>query len=930
VAIKLRKTVVVGVGGTGLKALLYMKKEFLDHFGEVPPLVRLLCFDTAVPDSFVNDARGRRVTLEGSEFTYIPVNNPVSLLEEFPEVRKEFPLGKVELRALLDGAGSVRACGRLAVLANALQIHNLLEDAREDVTAAASKDYVRDSKVFSVSPDPKTTYYVVCSIAGGTGGGGFLDFAYLIRHVMRPNDRIIGIFLMPEIFSGFPATSYVKGNAYAALKELDFLTDRAGLQQPSDLVDYGSAIRTDWAKRYPFDQVYLLDNKNELGETFNDLEQLQRFLGRALFVNTTAVVKKNDDVMDNVAGQNATSERWKEKRPNYASFGAAAIELPIDRILELAVLSKVANLLGDMLSGAKASLEEDVTTFIRSSGLDEFGTEDDVVDAILKPAQAATHTAPDVLESDNPESCILDWVRRERAAIDSVYDRVGGENCAKTVSAAKESISASIGRGVMTSGGVDYCRAFSAALAVRLDQSRKMMDQERAQHETKRDAVRSKYPTAETVEKTCKGYFSKPKIEKLVRDLGVQLSDDSTATFEIVRRKYAADVFTALIQYALQFRDTLDLVSRALAEASSYVGGRIQEVRGMKGVNTFTKYVDGDAMSSEIDGIGSQTTTEWVLGRLAAVGVTPLAWATPEWEGRAIAERLRNTVLVKYEELRNIGMERVLDNLRARDETKLYDMLQSYLVDRATPLWMYDVDAAKRRNLTEIFIFGVRNEDATVLKEFDATRFGTATRRASWASTGSVYTLSAFKYKLRVPAYALLNIRELKEEYASREGRDDFTYHVRRVWADNPDLLGDLIPEQALGTDEQLMYWAVGFAPPFSRIIDVPGGRYYIISKQLGEETQGYKVLLSQGRVKAYEAFVSGEHRDELFAELKEAVDSIVANLGVDHVVASLAEYRKRILDLTAKRKVAKEIERMLNLELNATDRFVERITTLR
>ena len=36
----------IGLGGTGHKVLLNVKKAILNNYGEIPPMINLLCFDT--------------------------------------------------------------------------------------------------------------------------------------------------------------------------------------------------------------------------------------------------------------------------------------------------------------------------------------------------------------------------------------------------------------------------------------------------------------------------------------------------------------------------------------------------------------------------------------------------------------------------------------------------------------------------------------------------------------------------------------------------------------------------------------------------------------------------------------------------------------------------------------------------------------------
>ncbi len=44
--IKLKKTLYVGIGGTGTDTLLKVKKCFIDSYGEIPPMIGFLVIDT--------------------------------------------------------------------------------------------------------------------------------------------------------------------------------------------------------------------------------------------------------------------------------------------------------------------------------------------------------------------------------------------------------------------------------------------------------------------------------------------------------------------------------------------------------------------------------------------------------------------------------------------------------------------------------------------------------------------------------------------------------------------------------------------------------------------------------------------------------------------------------------------------------------------
>ena len=45
-ATKIRRSLFIGLGGTGMNALLHTKKMYYDTYGEVPPMIGFLGLDT--------------------------------------------------------------------------------------------------------------------------------------------------------------------------------------------------------------------------------------------------------------------------------------------------------------------------------------------------------------------------------------------------------------------------------------------------------------------------------------------------------------------------------------------------------------------------------------------------------------------------------------------------------------------------------------------------------------------------------------------------------------------------------------------------------------------------------------------------------------------------------------------------------------------
>ena len=925
-AVRMRKTVVIGIGGTGVNAALYMKREFQDYFGEVPPIVQIIGIDTDQPKLDMRDSMGNPVELVGNEYIYTPVTDPVAVLAEFPEIRQEFPEGKVRLRALLTGSGAVRPCGRLATLSNIGVIVKRIKDAHVTVVSATTKDKIIESTIFDLSLDPHVTVYIVCSLAGGTGAGAFLDLGYICRRIIGVNDRIIGVFLLPSIFTSFPATPYVEGNAYASLKELDYLMDRADLKT-TDVVDYGGDFTVDWGRYQPFDQVYLVDNKNEKGTTFNALDQVLRFIGRALFANTNVVAEEGDDVIDNIAGAEATDEPWNNKTPYYAGLGASAIELPIKKIVELSVYEKLGSLIsGGFLSGKKDNIENDATDFTQRIKIAELGS-DDVIDDLIPPQPLAPSHLEDAWRLPNPAMSIEDWKKRELQFISDKYKKTAHDNYSIKLEDAKRAVSEKIESDMANKGGVDYTRAFVRSLLARLSEDRRMIEREKADKESKIDDVKNEYPLSEQVEKACRGYFIKPRIEKLLGKFERAMNRESEFMMEVTRRDFAIDFFAELIELLESYREQVESVVTKLDGASAEVTRRIKYLLGLKGVNSFTKYLDSSCLQEDVNSLSTQVDIGFVLETLRSSGEGPFSWAGPEWDSMRVVDRLREIVLNRFSELEERGMDYVLGNLAKKDKAKLDKYLREYLVERATPLWKIS-PVVNRAGLTEIFIFGVQDEENSIFNDIDTAAYGISKGRYKLASTGNKYSIGAFNYKLRVPAYLIEGVEDYKHDYLGRESRADFTHHIRRIWAETPSVLGDLFPERMAGTEEQTMYWAVAFSEPFELIWDKPGGHYFIKCEKVGRKVDGYTVKLEQGRRNAFEAFITGEHSREFFNELKEKIDAIVSEMGAKAVATNLSSYMANLNQMIDEGRVGKEIQDLLEEEFKAIERFIERITT--
>ncbi|WP_275973800.1 tubulin-like doman-containing protein [Thermus thermophilus] len=364
---KLKRTVLIGLGGTGKKALLYTKKRFLETFGEEPPLVKYLLIDTTSANTdtlqacIPEEKKPVPVRLRANEILHIEARGASLLPQVHDEIREWFP-PKADLKAnILSGAGQIRALGRLALFANATTVYENLRDL-----LALARDY-RDERPSGERRHiyepytPHLTVALVGSLAGGTGSGIFLDVAFLLRQLMKDEDQLFGYFLLPDIYVNRPGTQNVEANAYAALKELDHFMSLQGTFR------YRFGGREIEVRKKPFDMVFLVNRENRAGKTFTEVEDLMELLGLGLYLLAGPLGKEQADTFDNIVHQlNEQKGKYYGKTAHYASFGAAELRFAPEGLLREArrkgQIKALEALLGPgypwSISALEAKLEE--------------------------------------------------------------------------------------------------------------------------------------------------------------------------------------------------------------------------------------------------------------------------------------------------------------------------------------------------------------------------------------------------------------------------------------------------------------------------------------------------------------------------------------------------------------------------------------------
>lgn len=390
----------IGLGGTGYKIALQVKKALISNYGEVPPVIKILCFDTDVSPltshkesvTYYDKDSGERVTkeigLESHEIIAIPVRNPDRLLR-FQHI-KNWLSDKIApmITPGDNGAKQIRSQGRFAFFEN-YNTQKIKDKISDSLSALEGRGLSRNLN-YSFLGTPRI--HLIFSPCGGTGSGTFVDMAMTIKDI-NPGISLYGWLVMPDFYTGFPMTTNVIKNSYASLIEIDHMMGKDAAEgkkwsnypkQPYE-VDYtGGGDKVTLGSSKFFDYVYLFDNKMENGKVILDVEDAYDMIGRILYL----MVSGPGDAMLTSYSNNSdwlhpSSPETGGKRRNYSSMGLSQVILDREYLKSLKVNKISKSILNSFLNLNKSVDERDFDNFINSNSWREDRGKDEVIDRMF-------------------------------------------------------------------------------------------------------------------------------------------------------------------------------------------------------------------------------------------------------------------------------------------------------------------------------------------------------------------------------------------------------------------------------------------------------------------------------------------------------------------------------------------------------------------
>ena len=324
-------TIIIGLGGTGIDALKVVKKKVYEQLypdnpgGEIPKYehIGFLAIDT---DDISN---GEDIySLRKNECLSIKVNGLVKKMEnDIAHEYKEFDWLQKDLNQLREeGAGMVRQIGRYCLFKNINEIKSKIKKLKDEVTQDAV---------------PNVNVHIIAGISGGTGSGTFIDMCYIVRELLGTASTLFGYFFMPDVNLSKEGVDTkgerrIKGNGYAALKELDYTMNL--VNEGKTFSQYyggegGHSVKE--TSMPPVDLCHLISAREQNGVLIKNGymysmnivgEYILSYLAKAEDYNGTALTLAGH--LANVNSLVGATNKKHGENLNYNILGASVAELP--------------------------------------------------------------------------------------------------------------------------------------------------------------------------------------------------------------------------------------------------------------------------------------------------------------------------------------------------------------------------------------------------------------------------------------------------------------------------------------------------------------------------------------------------------------------------------------------------------------------------
>ncbi|MDL2309551.1 hypothetical protein LJC39_00280 [Parabacteroides sp. OttesenSCG-928-B22] len=836
---KLRRCLYIGLGGTGMNALLYTKKMFMETYGgEVPPMIGFLGIDTdegAYKDS-LNSKYGA-IRLEVDQQCSITSKNARVVFTQQRDSFTWIPSENVNAIATMDfsAPNQVRTNGRFAFTINYEKLSTAISQALDKIYSAQIV-HDRDYELIA----NKTEIHMVFSICGGTGSGTFIDIAYLIQK-LAPDCKLTGYAVLPDIIESMlppgPAIAKIKPNAYAAISDLDWLMHLNADSQPLSL-NYINTQET--VNKRPFNAIMFIDNANANNDIYSDVYQLTEMISLPLVITAGSLSFSASCVIEQMEKHFADgSMDVEDKRAWVAGLGACEIVFQGKDIAELYSLKASQQLIHQMLNSCK-NMDVVVNAWIDAPEVNirENNGFDNVIDYLLGkrpkipfPTVNTPLNAKPVVDQYIANALAQDKELHER--INTLTQKVNRELKTLLVNQINQECGVSIAAEIILRIQ-NQVNIFMGEMQEELE----MFETKRAQQE---QAVQIVIDNLAELEKKIFILSKSVKRQKLTDNLASVTMLYVETEREISRRKAALTFYRGLYMSLLDEEIRIQNIKKQLISINTSITNRQADIykQMVKSNPVFridltaenVKNIKVDANEVNIQDFIDNLTYEHKLYDLSTRDMEEVKELFSKYTSK----------LPEFQKWNTTSIDEIIDRL-PQDE---FEHIMNMAIAKAMPLLQNDYQG----NLCKACFIGIPEEGHSRLEENDnVKKMQTDSDVIHFVQTGMKERIIIYRKFGVLPAFAISSLKTYKPKYEDctinchidanmlqRMRSEDFSLYPKRK------------------DDDTLELWVYGF---LFGLIKFENGSYLYKSQQLGDPLLGYWVNTNMAyRDEAFESF---------------------------------------------------------------------------
>ena len=895
---KIRRSLFVGLGGTGMKALLHTKKMFIDTYGEVPNMIGFLGVDTdgGEYNSELKSTDGQVVRLEPSEQMQILVKqNPQPIFHKNSARLSWFPTENLSsLAHMTIGAGQVRSNGRFAITFNENAVAQKLKNvvnAILNVQHSFSERYELMSSALEI--------HVVFSLCGGTGSGTFINMAYLLREAV-PDAKVYGYAVLPGIFDAMinqpAAKAKVPSNAFGSLMDLDYLMHLTMADNPINIEYF---TRTYTTTQNPFDAVYVIDNKNKNNDIYNDVADIAQMISLALVTSTGELSVAQQSVFDNVVKVVRDGNMdIEDKKAWAAGFGICEICYngeELTRILKYKTVARIIELLENTTDDSNIL----ANNWIDDNHIRENNGRDDVIDYVCSKIPKIPFTAINTPVNPQPEidaylaSLAVEKPENVSAKIDKLKSTIGN------------ALKAMLVEEVNKMGGIGNALNVIQDINAQIDICLAEMRAELEVFKNREPVVRSQKETtiAELVDYM--GKFIKLKKQEYIDAVVETVNQYAVILRETDRRNAAISFYSWLKQELSNQENQLNGLKEKLNKIKKSCDETIAQIQ--YNINNNTNIFQIDLAKREVNKITYDDDKIVISDFVQGIAMQDKIYDFCSLQSDAVLSQLKAYAdsICDKSKYNNASIDTIL---RGMDETELRNVLREAVV-KSEPLIQYNSRGYVQPYEPETYFYvGVENKDTSVLVEdnFFANMFND--RKPDFTSMGNKNKIIIYCQYGNMPLFTIGPVPSFEHRYneVMRNGNCHFGVDLlARMQRENFSIM----PKDT--STDAVELWVKGL---IFGLIKNDVDKFVYKCEAEGDIIDDYWVDLPQDR---YEAFVEFKnHQNAIEKEYEAFFENLQREKGMEEINKIIQDAKANYEARYAQLKMDKSILKTRGYEL--------------